>query len=143
MNVKKIIGFAFLSIFVCVTLIAVFSIFYTTIGGLFVLFNVEYDSLWSLGYFVGLLFIIGLFTELLFGGLITFAMAYARTKLEGMTIEFGLNFVENLIVLMLVNIIVQSVVVPPGVILIMAVLLAIGSCVLESKYKLVENNGDM
>lgn len=143
MNFKKIIGLTFMSVFLAFILTLIFLMFFATIGGFFVLFNVEYDSLGSLGIFVGLLFIIGFFTEILFGGLITYAMTYARTTLEGVTIEFALNFVENLIVIMIVNMFVQSVHLSQSVVLLLAVVLAIGGCVLDSKYKLVKENDDM
>ena len=140
MKKEKIITALILTFFIGAAVIGVFSLFFFTLGGLFVVLGVTFESYWSLLLFFVLLFAIGFFTELFFNGFTRFAFDFVNNKWEAMIVQGLISFSDSLICLFIVDWIVSTVSLTIQAKLIVALFLMFVELVIDKKWRKVEED---
>jgi len=142
MNVRKILAAILMTLFVGGIVIGVFTVFFFTLGGLFVVLGVHFETYWSLLFFFILLFVIGFFTEILFKGFMLFAFTYVRNKWEAMAVQGLVSFADNLIVLFIVDWIVASVTLTLQAKIIVVIFLVFVELIVDKEWKKAEEKAE-
>src|SRR5699024_3691152 len=95
MKIDKIVAALLMTLLVGGIVVGLFSLFFFTLGGLFVILGVHFESYGALLLFFILLFVIGFFTEIFFKGFTLFAFGYVRSVYEAMAVQGLVSFADN------------------------------------------------
>jgi energy-coupling factor transporter transmembrane protein EcfT len=140
MNPKeKIITVISITLLMIILIGFILGILFFGFAGIFTLFGVSYQSIWSLVIFVISFFVLGFFIDIFFDALTKLAIKDLSSKGTIFFIQFIFGFASNWLVLFTVDAFMDSIKFSPKAMLIITLILALLEPVFDNKKKVNSN----